>query len=105
MYIKLLLNENDDRVISIDVVLPSGEQYAISAEFLDMIADDEVQISVRKLINSENGKKGRSCPGPNAIVYNEEEIAIKRCYDSPINANVWFEFHKKPGLPHVSSKD
>jgi len=105
---KKIVLDKDDRIITLDIKASNNQQYSVGIEILQHefgISEDDVQISVRKIKNSEDGcKTGRSCPGPNQILHEERPVATKKDIHSNINASVWYEFHKVGDLPAVLSE-
>jgi len=67
------------------------------------LCNDDVQISVYKLRNSEDGKGFRSAKCPNQILYMEKPIVTKKNKNSGMNPSVWWEFHSVGDLPAVVS--
>lgn len=106
---KEIILDKGDRILTLNIKAANNQQYTVGIEILQHefgLDSDDVQISVHKLKNSEDGSKtGRSCPGPNQILYQEKPIGTKRGRYSNINASVWYEFHKVGDLPAVLSDE
>lgn len=102
----IVLNEKDDRVINLDIKTANGQQYSVGIEILQHefgLCNDDVQVSVHKIKNSEDGQCPRVVYGPNQILYRERPVATKKHKNSTINASVWYEFHSIGDIPAVFS--
>jgi len=107
MHKDIVLIEKDDRVLSLNIKTANNQQYAIGIEIQEHefgAENADVQVNIHKLRNSEDGQSCRGAMGPNAILYMEKAIAIKKDKDSNIVPSIWYEFHEKPGLPYVDSE-
>ena len=84
---------DDDRVLSLTIKTANDQQYSISLEFCAHefgLENDDVQVSVHKLKNSEDGQSSRGILGPNAILHMEKPFAQKNNPEDMINWVIQF---------------